>query len=115
VLGRLPAAPPRRGGRDVTHIGHGPQRGDRALVVGVRVHGFDEVRHDVVAALQLHVDSAPRLVHLVPRADKCVERECHPDEQRDAKAHDDVADCHLSYVSTRTRPHLKYAAAKRAS
>src|SRR4051812_7399805 len=43
-----------------------------ALVGGVALDGLDQVRDEVVAPLELHVDLRPGVLHLVPQLDEAV-------------------------------------------
>jgi hypothetical protein len=58
----------------------------------VALHGLDQVRDEIVAALELHVDAAPGLVDLVARADERVPGRDDPDDQQDEPAADRVED-----------------------
>ena len=60
-----------RADRARAQCGHCRQR--RTLVLRVALHRGDQLRHQVVAARQLHVDVAPRRAHLVARGNQVVE------------------------------------------
>jgi hypothetical protein len=53
-----------------------------ALLRGVALDRLDEVRDQVVAALELHLDGAPGLVDLVARADQPVVGKHAPQRQQ---------------------------------
>ena len=55
---------------------------DRAFVSGISLHGRDQLRHEVVATHQLHVDVGPCGARLVAQAHEAVEGEHDPRQQR---------------------------------
>ena len=73
--------------RGEARLGHALKR--LALVRGVALDRLDQVRHQVVPALELHLDAAPRLVDLVARADQRVVGQHAPQrQQRQCREHD---------------------------
>ncbi len=69
-------------------LGHGLERA--ALVLRVAAHRLDEVRDQVPAPLELHLDLRPRVVDAVPQPDEpVVEHDQPEDEQRDDHEDDD--------------------------
>ena len=76
------SAGPLRALRVRARLGDGLERA--ALVLGVAPHRLDEVRDQVPAPLQLHLDLRPRVVDAVPQPDEAVvERDQRQEEQRD--------------------------------
>ena len=89
-------------------------RSTALLVLGVGPDGLDEVRNEVVTALELHVDAAPGLVDLVAQRDEPIERERHPEEEHRRPGPRRCTRPSSRYISTRARD-LKGAATGRAS
>ncbi len=55
------------------------------LVAGVSFDGFDQHRHQVVAALQLHVDVAPGVTNLIAAANQTIEQPDRAYDEQDAR------------------------------
>src|SRR3954454_11639917 len=83
-------------------MGHARERA--LLVRGVALDRLDEVRHQVVAKLQLEVDSAPGLVALVARTDQRVVDQDVPEDQDYEDPDDYVDDRHRETLTAPTRP-----------
>jgi hypothetical protein len=61
-------------------------------VGGVALHGLDQVRDEVVAPLQLHVDLRPRALDLVPQLDQAVVHDDTDDPDQDHQDNQDDED-----------------------
>ena len=72
------------------------------LEVHVALDGVDEVRDQVVPALELHADLVPRLVDQVPQPDQAVVREDQEDDDdRDGDQQDDQPQGHVGLLARR--------------
>jgi hypothetical protein len=82
---------PRLVAQAARRLGPRPELGDRAerrpLVVRVGAHGLDELRDEVVAPRELHVDVAPGGAHLVAVPDQAIEGQ-HAPQDEPGKQHD---------------------------
>jgi hypothetical protein len=58
-------------------------------VAHIPLHGVDQVRDQVVAALQLDVDLRPGFLGPIPRRDQAVVREDQPHDDQDNDGNDD--------------------------
>ena len=91
-----------RGHRRVAGVDHGLE--GLALVGGVALHGLDQVRDQVDAPLQLHVDLGPRVVDAVARPDEAVVGDDEVDAQdHEDREHDDEDDHRASLCTRRMR------------
>src|SRR5437660_2310494 len=59
---------------------------------GISLYRLDQVRNEIAAATQLHVDAAPGLTHHVACADQAVEDHDRAEYKRDDSSDDDP--CH---------------------
>src|SRR6266508_1133445 len=92
VLGRRLAGGSLRVDRPRPRLGDRLQRAP--LMGGVALDGLDQVGDQVVTALELHVDLAPRVVDMVPPPNQAVVDQHGHDQQHDDDRHDDEGGGH---------------------
>ena len=75
--------------RGIARLDHRLER--LALVLDVALHRLDQVRNQVVAALELHVDLRERVLEAVAQRDQPVVDRDRPDDERDDDSENDPA------------------------